>query len=139
MERQVCLRVVPVRVFSWDNGREKITYAIQDEESNTTLVKESLVRELNLEGRPIDFSLTTMNNVSRESGRSHHICLQGIDQKEVLEIPNALSIKNLSVARSSIPTKEDTDEWSHLDGVRIPELENPEVTLLIGTGVPEAH
>ena len=27
----------------------------------------------------------------------------------------------------------------HLDGVCIPELENPEVTLLIGTDVPEAH
>ena len=58
-----------------------------------TLVKDSLVRELNLQGNPVDFRLTTMNNVSRESGRSHHLYVQGVDQKDVIEIPNALSIK----------------------------------------------
>ena len=139
MKKQVCLRVVPVKVFSQDNSREKITFAIRDEGSNTTLVKESLVRELNLEGNPVDFKLTTMNSISQESGRSYHIFVQGIGQKDILEIPNALSIKSLSVARSCIPTKADIEEWRHLDGVNIPELENPEVTILIGTDVPEAH
>jgi hypothetical protein len=43
------------------------------------------------------------------------------------------------VARSCIPTKEDISKWSHLNDVHIPELKNPEVTLLIGTDVPEAH
>ena len=126
---QVCLRVIPVKVFSQDNGRKKITYAIRDEGSNTTLVKESLVQELNLKRLPVDFSLTTMNNVSQQSGRLHHLYVQGLDQKKVVEIPNALSIKDLSVARSHIPTKGDIEEWNHLDGVRIPELEDPEVTL----------
>ena len=91
------------------------------------------------DGQPVDFRLTTMNNVSRESGKAHHLYVQGIDQKDVVEIPNALSIKDLSLARGCIPTKGDIEEWSRLDGVRIPELENPEVTLLIGTVVPEAH
>jgi hypothetical protein len=45
-KRQVCLQIIPVRVFSQDNNREKVTYAIRDEGSNTTLVKESLAREL---------------------------------------------------------------------------------------------
>ena len=45
-KRQVCLRVIPVKVSSGDNAREKITYATRDEGSNTTLVKESLVNEL---------------------------------------------------------------------------------------------
>ena len=39
-KRQVCLRVIPVKVSGRDNSREKITYAIRDEGSNTTLVKE---------------------------------------------------------------------------------------------------
>ena len=60
MKRQVCLRIIPVRVFSQDNSREKITYAIRDEGSNTTLVKDSLVRERNLQGQPVDFRLTTI-------------------------------------------------------------------------------
>ena len=65
--------------------------------------------------------------------------MQGLGQKECLEVPNALSIKDLSVARCCIPTKEDIDKWRHLSDVHIPELKNPEVTLLIGTDVPEAH
>ena len=139
MKRQVCLRVIPVKVFSRDSSREKITYATCDEGSNATLVKESLMNELGLEGQPIDFKRTTMNNVSKESGKSQFLYVQGLGQKECLEVPNALSIKDLSVARSCIPTKEDINKWSHLSDVHIPELKNPEVTLLIGTDVPEAY
>ena len=69
-----------------------------------------------------------MNSVSQESGRSY-IFVQGIGQKDILQIPNALSIKSLSVARSCSPTKADIEEWRHLDGVNIPQLENPEVAL----------
>ena len=102
-------------------------------------MKESLMNELGLEGQPIDFKLTTMNNVSQESGKCQFLYVQGLGQKECLEVPNASSIKDLSVARSCIPTKEGINKWSHLSDVHIPELKNPEVTLLIGTDVPEAH
>ena len=70
------MRVIPVKVSSRDNAREKITYAIWDEGSNTTLVKESLVNELGLEGQPLDFKPTSMNKVSQESGKSHFLQLQ---------------------------------------------------------------
>ena len=138
-KRQVCLRVIPVKVFSRDSSKEKITYAIRDEGSNATLVKESLMNELGLEGQPLDFNLATMNNVSQESGKSYFLYVQGLGQKEYLEVPKALSIKDLSVARYCIPTKEDIDKGRHLSDVHIPESKNPEVTPLIGTDVPEAH
>ena len=64
--------------------------------------------------------------------------MQGLGQKGCLEVPNALSIKDLSLARTCIPTKEDIDKWSHLSDVHIPKLKNPEVTLPIGTDVPES-
>ena len=139
IKNRVCLRVIPVKVFGKDRSCEKITYAIRDEGSNTTLVKGSLVEELNLNGQPIDFTLTTMNNVSQESGRSHFLYVQGLGQKDCLEIPNALSVKSLSIARSCIPNKKDIAMWRHFDGISIPELDNTEVTILIGTDVPEAH
>ena len=31
-KRQVCLRIIPVKVFSRDSSKEKITYAIRDDE-----------------------------------------------------------------------------------------------------------
>ena len=130
------MRVIPVKVFGKDKGRKEITDAIT---ANTTLVKESLVKELNLSGQPIDFTLTTMNKVSQESGRSHFLYVQSLGQKDCFEIPNALLVKSLSVARNCIPSKEDTAKWRHFDGISIPELDNMDVTILIGTDVPEAH
>ena len=44
MKRQARLRAIPVKVFSRDSSREKTTYAIRDEGSNATLVKESYER-----------------------------------------------------------------------------------------------
>ena len=86
----VCLRVIPVKVFGKDKGRDKITYAIRDEGSSTTLIKKSLAKELSLSGQPIDLTLTTMNKVSQKSGRSHFLYIQGLGNKDCLEIPNAL-------------------------------------------------
>lgn len=139
LNKRVCLRIIPVRVFGRDNDSEEITYAIRDEGSNTTLVKESLVNKLKLKGEPVDFQLTTMNCVSQESSKSHFLYVQGLNQKDCIEIPNALSVKDLSVVRSCIPTTKDFENWRHLNGIEIPELDNPEVTILIGTDVPEAH
>ena len=38
-KRQVCLRVIPVKIFSRDSCKEKITDAIRDEGSNATWSK----------------------------------------------------------------------------------------------------
>ena len=131
IKNRVCLRVIPVKVFGKDKGHEKITYAIRDEGSNTTLVKESLVKELNLSRQPIDFTPT---KVSQELGRSHFLYVQGLGQKDCLKILN-----DLSFARNCIPNKEDIAKWCHCDGISIPELDNTDVTILIGMDVPEAH
>lgn len=139
LNKSVCLRVIPVKVFWKDNGIEKVTYAIRDEGSNTTLVKESLANELKLKGQSVDFQLTTMNGVSQESSKSYSFYVQGLGQKDCLEIQNALSVKDLSVAKSCIPSKEDIAKWRHFDGISVPELESPDVTVLIGADVPEAH
>ena len=41
MKKQICLRVIPVKVFSQDNGREKITDAIRGEgESSERIIPE---------------------------------------------------------------------------------------------------
>ena len=126
-------------MFGKDSKVEEVIYAMRDEGSNTTLVRESLVNKLKSKGEAVDFKLTTMNMVSEEKGKSHLLYVQGLDQKDCLEIPNALSVKDISVDSSCIPTSKQLRQWRHLNGVEIPELENPEVIILIGTDVPEAH
>lgn len=80
-----------------------------------------------------------MNKVSKETGKSNFLYVQGLGQIDCLEIPSALSVKDLSVAKSCIPSEENIAMWRHLDGISIAELENLEVTFLICTNVPEAH
>ncbi|XP_070566927.1 uncharacterized protein [Ptychodera flava] len=45
----------------------------------------------------------------------------------------------LPISENSIPSVRDTQRWSHLKDVQLPELKNKEVTILIGNDVPEAH
>jgi hypothetical protein len=139
VKKRVCLRVIPVKILAGDSNEERITYAIRDEGSNTTLIKESLAKDLRLSGKPVDFQLTTMNGVSQESGKSYAFYVQGIGEKDCLEIPSALSVKDLSIANSCIPAEQDIAKWRHFEGISVPELESPEVTILIGADVPEAH
>lgn len=97
-KKQVCLNIIPIKVFKKDNGLEEITYAIRDKGSNTTLVKKSLVVKLKLTGNPSNLQLTTMNEVSQESGKSHFLYVEGLGQRDCVEIPSGLSVKDLLVA-----------------------------------------
>ena len=59
-DTRISLRIVPVRV-SAKNGREVETYAFLDDGSDTTLCLQHLVEELDVEGSPTSFALTTIN------------------------------------------------------------------------------
>ena len=89
-------------MFGKDKCREKLTYVIRDEGSNTTLVKESLVKELNLDRQPIDFTLTTMNKVSQESGRSPLPICSRFGTERLSRNPKRSVAKVFSVARNCI-------------------------------------
>ena len=58
--------------------------------------------------------------------------MQGIGEKDYLEILSALLVKDLSIANSCIPAEQDIAKWRHFEGI-------PEVTILIGADVPEAN
>ena len=46
---------------------------------------------------------------------------------------------HVPVAQGSLPTKEDTAKWPHLKGIDFPRKESDQVSVLIGSDVPEAH
>ena len=55
------LRIVPVRVSGADGGPEIETYAFLDDGSDITLLTNILAETLGLSGKPMTFSLTTVN------------------------------------------------------------------------------
>ena len=55
-----------------------------------------------------------------------------------MELPAVLTVDKLPVSERCIPRSKDIDEWTHLEGVEIPEISGiHEVTLLIGNDAPE--
>ena len=49
------------------------------------------------------------------------------------------TVNNLPVSKESIPTAGDVVGWSHLHGIEFSELENENVSMIIGSDAPEAH
>ena len=55
------------------------------------------------------------------------------------EVRLIVSNQDESEIKRSIPTTNDVSGWSDLDGIMFSELENENVSMIIGSDVPEAH
>ena len=58
---RVSLQIVPVRVRGGEGGPEIETYAFLDNGSDTTLCLSSLAESLGVSGKPVHFSLSSIN------------------------------------------------------------------------------
>ncbi|XP_028416927.1 uncharacterized protein LOC114541139 [Dendronephthya gigantea] len=137
---RVRLRVIPVTVRGIDETHEVQTYALLDDGSDVSLCHSSLVRRLGITGVPTTFSLTTVNEEAKENrGEEVRLIVSDLDGSENVDITRAWTVSNLPISKRSIPTAGDVSGWSHLDGIVFPELENENVSIIIGSDVPEAH
>ena len=79
---RISLRIVPVRV-SAKNGREVETYAFLDDGSDETLCLQCLVEELDVEGSPTAFALTTINTEGTQRlGEEVSLTVQALTSNE---------------------------------------------------------
>jgi hypothetical protein len=136
----VRLRVIPVTVRGIDEAHEVQTYALLDDGSDVSLCDSSLVKRLGITGVPTTFSLTTVNQGTKENREEEvRLIVSDLDGSENVDITRAWTVNNLPISKRSIPTTKDVFGWSHLDGIVFPELENENVSMIIGSDVPEAH
>lgn len=112
------------------------TYAFMDPGSSATFATESLINQLNMNGRNLRISLRTMGNESVMNTRIVADLEISLDSNHFVELSNVYSQKNIPVTKDNIPRQEDIDSWSHLKEVKIPTIQ-AEVGLLIGT-LPKA-
>ena len=137
-ERQVRLRVVPVKVWGARKGLVE-TYAFLDEGSDITLCTEGLLDKLKLRGEPVQVSLATINGIKTRAGRRVSLSTQGVDENAVIQLSNVISVPTLPELQSSIPSNKDVSKYQEvLKGITFPELEGG-IELLIGADVPGAH
>ncbi|KAK2565608.1 hypothetical protein P5673_010736 [Acropora cervicornis] len=136
---RICLRIVPVRVHDNNSGRTLETYTLLDNGSDVSLCDAELVKELYLQGERRDFLLTTQEKKdSAKSGLELKLTISSLDGTSALEIQRVWTVDRLKVLSRRILRAEDVQGWSHLSGIELPEIQNKDVTVLIGCNVPEA-
>ena len=132
------LSIVPVQVKAQKGTKIVTTYAFLDPGSSATFATESLMNELNLNGRCTSISLRTMGN---ESVVKTHIVtgmeISSLEGDQFIELSEVYSQKDIPVTKDNIPRQEDVSRWPHLQEVKLPAVE-AEVGLLIGANIPKA-
>ena len=138
-----CSLIVPVWISSKDEpGKEVLTYAMLDTQSDTSFILESTLENLGVEGSETRLSLSTMlaNNKVINSQRVNGLQVRGYNCDEVITLPSVFSRHIIPANRDHIPTPYTAMRWEHLQCISqdLMPLGDCEVSLLIGYDCPQA-
>ena len=135
--------IVLVVVHHMDRPHVEVSvYALLDDESDSTFVTNSTLKELGLEGTEVFPKLNTMHG--KESipvQKVEGLVVQRLDKQTVVELPKVYSRESITARRNQIPTPEIASKWQHLTKIKdeIPSIQHDvEVSLLIGCNCPKA-
>ena len=124
---------VPVRVNCCD--RETLTYAMLDTGSQRTFCSASLARRLQAKGptRSVPMcNLSTGQTAEITDCVVIHLTVQGVEEKQSIDLQEVLTVPSIPLKAASIPSDEDLRHMKHLRGVKLSELKNKKVELLVG-------
>ncbi|XP_028417981.1 uncharacterized protein LOC114542688 [Dendronephthya gigantea] len=135
---------VPVAVSHKDRPDVEVNvYALLDDGSDSTFVKNSVLRELGVNGTEVSLKLNTMHGkTSVAVQRIDGLVVQKLDRtEEPISLPKAYSREAIPSRREQIPTPSVANRWSHFEVIKdeIPPLQaSMEIGLLIGCNCPKA-
>ena len=133
-------KVVPVKVWASNPSYCVYTHAFIDEGSGVNMCSASLTRQLEIEVKDCDVELWTTNGVSRENKMAvEPMSIKGIVEDSSFEVKDALIVEDIVDVSWSIPGKELSEGYPHLQKFNFPQLEGKTVDLLIGSGLHEAY
>ena len=131
--------IVPV-VVEGKNGLSCQTYAFLDNGADKSLCDEKLLKRLGIKGNPVTFNIATVNSKGVVTqGREIDLVVKPVDGDNRVQVSKAWSVKKLPISTSLAIEKNEINNWPHLNGVSIPEIDAQEVMLLIGIDAPGAH
>ena len=132
---RTAMAVIPVKIRSKSSNQTIITYAFLDNGSSATFCTESLMRKLGVDGTKVKISLSTLEK--KNSPVDSYLILSDLDENHFVHLPTLYTRPEIPVSKNDIPTQEDVDQWPHIDGVFIPQVD-AEIGLLIASDVPKA-
>jgi hypothetical protein len=138
-EANCTMAVIPVKVRMKNGVKEIETYAFMDPGSNVSFCTENLMNELCGNGKKMNITMNTMGVPhSMNTYLVRNLEISDLQSQNTIELPGVYTKDTIPVAHSQIPTQEDLLEWSHLDGIALPQI-NAKIGLLIGNNVPDAY
>ena len=110
---------------------------ILDSGSSSTFCTESLIRQLGVDGTRTQISLTTLEKKDSpiDSFVVKDLVISDLDENVFIELPALYTRPEIPVSKEDIPTQSDIDQWPHLYGVSLPEVD-AKIGLLIACDVP---
>ena len=132
---RVLLRILPVQVCT--SKRAVKTYALIGRGSTVSLIENSLAEKLGVQGKRKQFAIKTVNGISKINSKEVSLVIKPIDGSTAVNICNAWAVPALSISPDSIPRRSDADRWQHLKDISVPEIEEKQISLLIGSDTPE--
>ena len=135
---------VPVILSHRDRPHVEVrVYALLDDGSDSTFIKNSVLKDLGVSGTEVSLKLNTMHGESSVPvQRVDGLLAKKLDRgEEPIPLPKAYSREAIPSRREQIPTPDIASKWTHLEGIKdqIPPLERTmEIGLLIGCNCPKA-
>ena len=95
------------------------------------------MRQLGVDGTPTRISLTTLEKKDSpiDSFVVKDLVISDLDENVFIELPALYTRPEIPVSKEDIPTQGDIDQWPHLCGVSLTEVD-AEIGLLIACDVP---
>ena len=122
--------VVPIWVGYKNSTKIFKTYAILENCSQGSFIRDELVEELWITGRKLQLSLKTLTSEKLVSG----IDLKKNRTNEWIELPRTYSKQYLPVEREEVPTPNKIKKWTYLKSIsrEITKQDDIEIGILIG-------
>ena len=134
----IALQVVPIEILSKE-GRSVSTYALLDSGSKETFLSKSISEKLGIQIDNYD-TLAVCTSSGESAVRVDQVNVEvraaGNRESRTVTIKNVKVVDNLNITATKA---EDLSRWPHLKDIVIPEVDETQVTMLIGANVPEAQ
>ena len=135
---KVASQVVPVKIMSKE-GDSVATYSPLDTGSEETFLSKAICDKLGLQVSNSDkLAVCTLSGESSIKVGQANVRVKAVDSQDnrTLEVENVKVVDDLNITTARA---KDLSKWPHLKDLEIPDVDDGQVTMLIGANVPEAQ
>ena len=137
--KRILLQILPVKVKTIDERTTK-TYALLNNDSQNTLIRDDFAKGLKLKSYKKTISISSVTDEVEEV-KLKEVSLRIQDMKEENELhisPITLPKNMFNMPAQSILGEERINQLEYLQGIKIHNVSDSDITILIGKNAPEA-